>query len=55
MNDTIDDDRQEEVYDYFRTSESDSISEALEELGVDDYVEDEVRLMRLKFISDLGN
>jgi ATP-dependent DNA helicase RecQ len=51
----IDQDRQAEVYDYFRTAEVDSIDDALKELGPDDYTYEEVQLMRIKFMSELGN
>jgi len=46
---------QEEIYEYFREAESDSIEDALNELGDDEYTEEEIRLMRIKFMSDLGN
>jgi ATP-dependent DNA helicase RecQ len=55
INDVIDEDHQEEVFDYFRTAHDDSIEKALEELGEDEYSEDDIRLMRIKFFSDLGN
>ncbi len=55
INDNIDQDKQEEVFDYFRGSQSDSVQEALTELGSDDYSEEEVRLMRIKFISEFAN
>ena len=55
INRTIDDDKQEEVYDYFKTAETDSVDAALKELGEDDYTEEEIRLMRIKFISEMGN
>ncbi len=55
INQTIDLDHQEEIYDYFRSAETDSIQEALDELGEDEFSEEEIRLMRVKFISDLGN
>lgn len=55
INDVLDEEHQEEIFDYFREAESDSIAEAVEELGEDDYSEDDVRLMRVKFFSDLGN
>ncbi|HZH72552.1 MAG TPA: DNA helicase RecQ [Mariniphaga sp.] len=55
INDVIDEDRQEEVFDYFREAENDSIEKALEELGEADYTEEDIRLMRIKFLSDLGN
>ena len=50
----MDDDRAEDIYEYFRESESDSIDDAIEELG-DDYSEEEIRLVRIKFISEMGN
>ena len=55
IDEVIDEDKQEEVYDYFRTAPTDSVEVALKELGEDDYTEDEVRLMRIKFISEFGN
>lgn len=51
----IDEEKQREVLDYFKESDSDSVVDALKELGEDDYTEEEVRLMRIKFISDFGN
>ncbi len=51
----IDEDKQEEVYEYFREAKSDSIKDALKELGENDYSEEEVRLMRIKFISEFGH
>ncbi|MGB0524301.1 MAG: DNA helicase RecQ [Flammeovirgaceae bacterium] len=50
----MDDERQEEVLDYFMEAESDSISEALAELGDDEYSEDDLRLMRIKFLSQVA-
>jgi len=50
----MDDDRQDEVIDYFMEAESDSISEALEELGDEEYSEDDLRLMRIKFLSQVA-
>ncbi|MDB5011105.1 MAG: ATP-dependent helicase RecQ [Mucilaginibacter sp.] len=55
IDEVIDEDKQEEVFDYFRTAEIDSIDDALVELGSDDYTREEVQLMRIKFISELGN
>lgn len=46
---------QEEIFEYFREAESDSVEDALLELGEDEYTEDEIRLMRIKFMSELGN
>ena len=51
----IDPYHQEEIFDYFRTAKTDSVSEALDELGEDEFTQKEIRLMRLKFISELGN
>ncbi|SFA38014.1 ATP-dependent DNA helicase RecQ [Pedobacter suwonensis] len=55
IDEIIDDDRQDEVFDYFRAAESDSIDEALNELGETDYTREEIQLMRIKFMSELGN
>jgi len=55
IDEVIDDDRQDEVFDYFRAAESDSIDEALNELGDTDYTREEIQLMRIKFMSELGN
>jgi len=46
---------QEEIFEYFRKAESDSIEQALQELGEDEFTEEEIRLMRIKFMSELGN
>ena len=54
INDVMDEDKQEEIFDYFKECETDSVSEALAELG-GDFEESEIRLMRIKFISELGN
>ncbi|MBC7912795.1 MAG: DNA helicase RecQ [Pyrinomonadaceae bacterium] len=55
IDEMIDEDRQDEVFDYFRNAEVDSIDEALKELGSDDYTREELQLMRIKFLSELGN
>jgi len=55
IDEVIDEDKQEEVFDYFRAAEVDSIDNALVELGNDDYTREEVQLMRIKFMSELGN
>ena len=54
LNEVIDDDKIEEIYEYFQESETDDIDEAIEELG-DDFSEEEIRLVRIKFISDNAN
>ncbi|MDE7396165.1 MAG: HRDC domain-containing protein, partial [Muribaculum sp.] len=54
INDVMDEDRQEDIFEYFRESESDDIEEAVNELG-GDYSEEEIRLVRIKFLSELAN
>jgi ATP-dependent DNA helicase RecQ len=51
----IDEEKQDEVLEYFKESETGSVQEALKELGENDYTEEEVRIMRIKFLSDFGN
>lgn len=51
----IDEYTQEDVYDYFNDAESDSIDEAFKELQEDDITMDEIKIMRLKFLSDVVN
>jgi len=46
---------QEEIFEYFREAESDSIDDALKSLGENEFTEEEIRLMRIKFMSELGN
>nr|MDE5941438.1 RecQ family ATP-dependent DNA helicase [Muribaculaceae bacterium] len=54
INEVIDDDHQEDIFEYFKEADSDSLEEAIQELG-SEYSEDEIRLMRIKFLSELGN
>ncbi|MCH4146808.1 MAG: DNA helicase RecQ [Prevotella sp.] len=54
LEDVMDDDRVEDIYEYFRESETDDIEAALDELGKD-YSEDEIRLVRIKFLSEMAN
>ncbi|MBB4803621.1 ATP-dependent DNA helicase RecQ [Flavobacterium nitrogenifigens] len=54
LDDILDDDQQEEIHDYFMESESDKIEDALKEFD-GDYDIDELRLMRIKFISEVAN
>ncbi|MBX2981815.1 MAG: DNA helicase RecQ [Flavobacteriales bacterium] len=54
LDDVIEEDSQEEIMDYFRTAETDSIEEASKEFD-GDYSEEELRLMRLKFMSEVAN
>ncbi len=55
INEVIDPDKQDEIFDYFTTAETDCYEEALAELGEDDFTEEEVRLMRIRFMSEMGN
>ena len=54
LEEVIDEDHIDDIYDYFAESETDSIRVAEEELG-EDYSEDEIRLVRIKFISEMAN
>ncbi|MBF2708313.1 RecQ family ATP-dependent DNA helicase [Flavobacterium soyangense] len=54
IDEMLDDDQQEEIHDYFMESHSDNIEEALKEFD-GDYDIDELRLMRIKFISEVAN
>lgn len=54
IDDILDEDQQEEIHDYFMESESDKIDEALKEFD-GDYDTEELRLMRIKFISEVAN
>lgn len=55
IDEMIDEDRQDEVFDFFQTADNDSIDEALAHLGESDYSYEEIQLMRIKFMSELGN
>ncbi len=55
INQIMDKDRQHDIYDYFMTAETDSIKIALDELAEEDVTEDELRLMRIKFMSEVAN
>ena len=54
LDDLLDEDQQEEIYDYFMEAESDGIQEALDEFD-GDYDDEELRLMRIKFINEVAN
>ncbi len=55
LNQVMDDDRIADIFDYFKTeSKSDDINDAVEGLG-GDYTEEEIRLVRIKFLSELAN
>ncbi|NOY94828.1 MAG: DNA helicase RecQ [Chlorobi bacterium] len=51
----LDKEPQEDIFEYFREAEDDLIETALAELGEDEYSEEDMRLMRIKFMSDMGN
>jgi ATP-dependent DNA helicase RecQ len=55
IEEVIDEEKRDEVMDYFKESETDSIEAALKELGENDYTEEEIRLMRIQFISEYAN
>ena len=54
LDEVMDEDHVDDIYDYFSESESDSLEEAINELG-QECSEDEIRLVRIKFISDMAN
>lgn len=54
LNDVMDEDHIEDIYEYFKDSETDDLEEAIEELG-GDYTEEEIRLVRIKFLSEMAN
>ena len=54
LEDIMDEDHLLDIYDYFKESTTDDIDDALDELG-DDFTEEEVRLVRIKFISEMAN
>ena len=55
IEENIDEYHQEDILEYFREADSDTVEDALDALGVNDYEEEEVRLMRIKFFSEVGN
>lgn len=54
LEEVMDEDRIDDIYDYFKESDTDDLETALEELG-EDCSEDEIRLVRIKFISEMAN
>ena len=54
LNEVIEEEHIEDIYEYFKESETDSLAEAIDELG-DEYSEEEIRLVRIKFLSELAN
>ncbi len=55
IEEVMDEEHIDEIFAYFKETEIDSIEAALEELGEDEFTEEEVRLVRIKFISEYGN
>ncbi len=53
LNEVIDEDHMADIFDYFQEAESDDLEDAINELGT--YTEEEIRLVRIKFISDMAN
>ena len=54
IDEAIDSDIEDDIFEYFKESDTDNIEKAMEELG-DDYTEEEIRLVRIKFLSEMGN
>ena len=54
LEEVMDEDHVDDIYDYFADSETDDLETAIQELG-EDYSEDEIRLVRIKFISEMAN
>ncbi len=54
IREVMDEDHMEDIFEYFKESDTDRLSVAMEELG-DEYTEEEIRLVRIKFLSELGN
>lgn len=54
LDEVMDEEHLEDIYEYFKESTTDDLDEAIDELG-DDYTEDEIRLVRIKFISEMAN
>jgi len=54
LNDVMDEDHIQDIYEYFKDSETDKLADAIDELG-SDYTEEEIRLVRVKFLSEMAN
>ena len=54
LEEILDEENLEEIYDYFKNSDTDNVDVAIEELR-GEYSEEEIRLVRVKFISEMGN
>jgi ATP-dependent DNA helicase RecQ len=56
INRVIDEDKRDEIFDYFhKEAETENLEDAMKALGEDDFTEEEVRLVRIKFLSEMGN
>ena len=55
INQIMESDKEEEIYEYFQNAETDNVHKAMEVLDEDDISEIDVRLVRIKFHSELGN
>ena len=55
IEDSIDEEKEDDIYDYFMNAETDDVQEAMEELEEEGYTEEEVRIIRLKFLSEVAN
>ncbi|MEO1099690.1 MAG: hypothetical protein AAFX57_18340, partial [Bacteroidota bacterium] len=55
IDEVMDNDKQDDLYEYFLNAETDSISAALVDDDNSDYSEEEIRLMRIKFMSEYAN
>jgi ATP-dependent DNA helicase RecQ len=54
IDEAVDNDIVDDIFEYFKESDTDDIETAMQELG-DDYTEEEIRLVRIKFLSEMGN
>ena len=54
LREIMDDEHIDDIFNYFKESESDSLEDAIEEFGME-YSEEEIRLIRIKFLSEMGN
>lgn len=55
IDENVDEYHQEDIFNYFQEASTDSINDALEELGEDEYSVEEIRMIRIKFLSEIGN
>lgn len=55
LDEVMEPDHVDEIFDYFKTAETDKVDAALRELGEDDFSDIEIRLVRIKFLSEIGN